>query len=117
VGHHRPGDRPTRRDDGVLGLHDAGRGASDNGGLQSDQSIRRRRRASRWRSLLFTGTKDVDEALDVGGQTQEERDALADIAGLQVVLRAAVRRGLEDDDFRQVFVDDDAIRERWPVDP
>ena len=66
---------------------------------------------------LFTGEKEVDEALQVGGQTQEERDALADIAGLQVVLRAAVRRGLEDDDFRQVFVDDDAIRARWPVDP
>jgi hypothetical protein len=66
---------------------------------------------------LFTGNEEIDEALGVGGQTQEDKDALADIARLQDVLRAALRRALENEGFRQVFTDDDAIRERWPLEP
>jgi hypothetical protein len=38
-----------------------------------------------------------------------------EVARLQELLRAAVRRCIEDDGFREVFTDDDAIRERWPV--
>jgi hypothetical protein len=64
-----------------------------------------------------TGIEKVDEELGVGGQTQEEQDALADIARLQDLLRVAVRRALEDDGFRRLFADDDTIRDRWPLPP
>jgi hypothetical protein len=37
------------------------------------------------------------------------------IAKAQDVLRAAIRRAIEDDDYRGVFETEDAIRERWPL--
>jgi hypothetical protein len=52
---------------------------------------------------------------DGGPETEEQRTVLAEVAQIQDTLRAAVRRALEDDEFRHVFADDDAIRERWPV--
>lgn len=42
-------------------------------------------------------------------------DAAAKVAKLQAVLRAAIRRAIEDPDFRAVFGSDDTIRTRWPV--
>lgn len=39
------------------------------------------------------------------------------IAKAQDVLRAAVRRTIEDEDFRGVFADDGQLRTRWPIDP
>jgi hypothetical protein len=64
---------------------------------------------------LFTGRKEVDAELGIGEATSEEKHTLADIARLQDVLRAAVRKALEDEAFREVFAEDDAIRERWPL--
>jgi hypothetical protein len=42
-------------------------------------------------------------------------EAVALVASAQDVLRAAVRRALEDADFRARFVDDDAVRATWPL--
>ena len=42
-----------------------------------------------------------------------ERSALAEVALLQDVLRCAVRRAVEDAAFRQTFVVDETIAERW----
>ena len=41
--------------------------------------------------------------------------AVAKVARLQAVLRRAVRRGIEDPEFRAVFDDDASIKARWPV--
>jgi len=46
-------------------------------------------------------------------QSSDERGALAEVALLQDVLRAAVRRAIEDAGFRQVFAADETIAERW----
>ena len=65
------------------------------------------------RVLLFTETaQDADEE---GPADDAQARALADVARLQDVLRAGVRRCVEDEDFRAIFADDDAIRARWPV--
>jgi hypothetical protein len=50
-----------------------------------------------------------------GPQSSDERSALAEVALLQDVLRGAVRRTIEDAEFRQVFVADETIAERWPA--
>lgn len=50
-----------------------------------------------------------------GPQSSDEQSALAEVALLQDVLRGAVRRAIEDGEFRQVFVADETIAERWPV--
>ena len=50
-----------------------------------------------------------------GPATREQWDVFAEIARVQDVLRAAVRRCIENDEFRAIFSDDDAIRSRWPV--
>lgn len=47
--------------------------------------------------------------------TEEELQVLADVALVQDVLRGAVRRCIEDKDFRAIFLDDQNIRGRWPV--
>jgi hypothetical protein len=54
---------------------------------------------------------DID-LLQPGAQRAE---AVRKVALLQTVLRAAVRRGIADPEFRAVFEDDEAIRKRWPV--
>jgi hypothetical protein len=46
---------------------------------------------------------------------EQHRRVVEEAALLQKVLRAAVRKTIEDDDFRAVFGDDDRIRQRWPV--
>ncbi len=50
-----------------------------------------------------------------GPQSTDEQSALAEVALLQDVLRGAVRRAIEDPDFRQVFETDEHIEERWPA--
>jgi hypothetical protein len=47
--------------------------------------------------------------------TEEQWSVLGKVARLQDVLRSAVRRAVEDDQFADVFVDDERIRERWPI--
>ena len=65
---------------------------------------------------LFSGSDEIDELAGDQPLTPTQQEAIADIARLQDVLRAAVRRAIEDPEFREVFREDDAIRERWPVD-
>jgi Apea-like HEPN len=53
-----------------------------------------------------------------GGWYESDAEPPADvrkIAKAQDVLRAAIRRAIEDNEFRAVFVDDDAIAARWPL--
>ena len=57
---------------------------------------------------------DASEAA-TGPETETDREALSEVAKLQDVLRAAVRRCVEDPDFRAIFESDDAIAQRWPV--
>lgn len=45
----------------------------------------------------------------------DERRFLAHVALVQDVLRAAVRRCIQDPEFRSIFDADRAIRARWPV--
>jgi hypothetical protein len=62
---------------------------------------------------LFVG--EGADAPAEGSQSSDERSALAEVALLQDVLRGAVRRALEDAEFRRVFVADETIAERWPA--
>ncbi|MBV9942156.1 MAG: hypothetical protein JO262_08535 [Solirubrobacterales bacterium] len=50
-----------------------------------------------------------------GPVDDDERRFLAQVALVQDVLRAAVRRCIEDPEFRRIFDADRAIRARWPV--
>jgi hypothetical protein len=50
-----------------------------------------------------------------GPQTRDEQSTFAAVALLEDVLRRAVRRAIEDPDFRQVFDADESIGERWPA--
>ena len=61
---------------------------------------------------LFAGGSHGGEG---GPANDEQRDAIASVARLQDVLRAAVRRAIEDPAFRDTFEADDAIRARWPI--
>lgn len=61
---------------------------------------------------LFSGKRDES----AGPATREQWEVFAEIARVQDVLRAAVRRCIEDDEFRAIFAEDDSIRERWPID-
>lgn len=56
-----------------------------------------------------------EQGTQEGPSDNEQRDALADIARLQDVLRRAVRRCIEDAELRATFVDDDLIGARWPL--
>jgi hypothetical protein len=66
---------------------------------------------------LFSTGLERDEARELGveeGPTDAaERAALNDICRLQDLLRRALRRCIEDAEFRAVFEDDDRIRARW----
>jgi hypothetical protein len=50
-----------------------------------------------------------------GPEGAEERDVLGEVAIIQDLLRKAVRRCIEDDQFRSIFDEDAKIQERWPV--
>jgi hypothetical protein len=67
---------------------------------------------------LFVGPGSAAEVQDdepEGPQTRDEESAFAAVAVLQDVLRRAVRRAIEDPDFRQVFDADETIGKRWPA--
>ena len=53
--------------------------------------------------------------IDMFAAGADRAAAVAKVALLQEVLRRAVRRGIEDAQFRAVFDHDDSIRARWPV--
>lgn len=46
---------------------------------------------------------------------QRQQSVIADVALLQDTLRRAVRRAIEDADFRARFADEDSVRAQWPV--
>lgn len=69
---------------------------------------------------LFTTGREGDEAqqhegAQQGPQTDDQWKKFREIVLVQDTLRAALRRCFEDAAFRSVFLDDDAIRERWPL--
>jgi hypothetical protein len=68
---------------------------------------------------LFSTGLDAEQSAEQGAaegpEDAEQRDAIADIARVQDVLRGAVRRCIEDEDFRAIFADDDRIRSPWPL--
>lgn len=67
---------------------------------------------------LFTAGGEAQEAqgdsAPLGPQTKEQKRAFGEIVRLQDTLRGAVRKCLEDAEFRSIFEDDDSIRARWP---
>jgi len=68
---------------------------------------------------LFTrpsaGAETPGEDEPEGPQSSDEQSAFAAVALLQDVLRGAVRRAIEDAEFRQVFSGDESIEQRWPA--
>lgn len=69
--------------------------------------------------LLFagpsTGAETSGEEEPEGPQSSDQRSALAEVAVLQDVLRGAVRRAIEDAEFRVIFMADENIVERWAI--
>lgn len=63
--------------------------------------------------LFATGQEAQEDS--PASRTANERDALADVALLQDLLRTAGRRSVEDDAFSEVFSDDRLIESRWPI--
>jgi hypothetical protein len=61
---------------------------------------------------LFAGSPTEGEG---GPHGDEQRQAFTDLARMQDVLRAAIRRCIEDPKFRVTFDTDEAIEARWPV--
>jgi hypothetical protein len=64
---------------------------------------------------LFASGEEAQEPEQEGPSDEAQWRAVADIARLQDVLRRAVRRCIQDQDFAAIFAEDDRIRERWPV--
>jgi hypothetical protein len=68
--------------------------------------------------LFASGAERVQQqqsGVQTGPASSKERDVLTQIAVLQGLLRAAVRRCLEDPAFHGIFEESERIRERWPV--
>ena len=61
------------------------------------------------------GAENPPEEGPEGPQSGDERSAFAEVVLLQDVLRGAIRRAIEDAEFRQFFVADETIAERWPA--
>jgi hypothetical protein len=66
---------------------------------------------------LFSTGKEAELGQAGGPETPPQADAFATIALFQDVLRAAVRRAVQDAAFRTTFEDDSAIAARWPLAP
>ncbi len=62
-----------------------------------------------------TAAEPQDEDEPEGPQSSDEQNAFAEVALLQDVLRAAVRRAIEDPAFRETFATDENIERRWPI--
>lgn len=60
---------------------------------------------------LFSGDPEAPR----GEVSPSQQRAIDETILLQEVLRAAVRKAIDDGDFRALFEDDAAIRDRWPV--
>lgn len=56
-----------------------------------------------------------DPHLGGGPASPTQSDVFGDIARVQDLLRAAVRRAIEDETFRETFATAESVRERWPV--
>ena len=56
-----------------------------------------------------------DPMLGGGPTDPTQSSAFTDIARVQDLLRAAVRRAIEDETFRAAFADDDSVRAQWPI--
>jgi hypothetical protein len=56
-----------------------------------------------------------DRAGGHGATDAEEQRVLHEIATMRDLLRTAVRRAIEDPEFRAIFTDNDAIEMRWPA--
>lgn len=65
--------------------------------------------------LFATGSETPESAPPEGPETDQEWTTLGEIATLQDLLRAAVRRSIEEPAFRETFASDEAIRDRWPT--
>lgn len=50
-----------------------------------------------------------------GPTDAQERQVLDEIAKMRDLLRTAIRRAIEDSEFRAIFADDGALEERWPA--
>jgi hypothetical protein len=57
----------------------------------------------------------LDPALGGGPANPSESRAFRDLARVQDLLRAAIRRALKDAAFRARFESDDSVRTHWPV--
>lgn len=57
----------------------------------------------------------LDPALGGGPANPTESRAFRDLARVQDLLRAAIRRSIEDPGFRARFESDDSVRTHWPV--
>jgi len=57
----------------------------------------------------------MDPALAGGPTNPTESQAFRDLAKVQDLLRAAIRRAVEDEEFRARFASDDSVRSSWPV--
>ena len=64
---------------------------------------------------VFSSSGIEQDGVTEGPASKEERDRLAAVALLQDLLRASVRRCVEEPDFRVVFEQTDSIRQRWPL--
>lgn len=67
---------------------------------------------------LFPSGEEAEEAARLGESTSREASELATLQAvcvIQDVLRSALRRAIEDTLFADIFLEDDAIRSRWPV--
>jgi hypothetical protein len=78
--------------------------------------------ATYWNWIYNTRSKTVHGAavklVAPAGWEETEGDPPPDVAKVataQDVLRAAIRKAIEEADFRAIFASDQAIRERWPV--
>lgn len=57
----------------------------------------------------------LDPALSGGPSNPSESQAFQDLARVQDLLRAAIRRAIEDKTFRARFESDDSVRSHWPL--
>jgi hypothetical protein len=68
---------------------------------------------------LFTTGQEAQEMKDAeaqqGPQTPQQWNVFDEIVRMQDVLRGAVRRCFQDDEFRATFAEDERIRSRWPI--
>lgn len=70
---------------------------------------------SEWAHGLHVRLFAADPSADGGPSTRLEHEAFSGAALLQDLLRTAVRKAIEDPEFRAVFASTDSVRARWPI--